>query len=120
GNTTTIDAIEFLRRFLLHVLLVGFVKIRHYGLVAAANATTKLEVARSLPARPTRIAPASPSHIDPPPTWRELLLALTGIDLLVCPACRTRSMERHPLPRWRPPDYFMSTAPELRALSARR
>ena len=100
GNTTTIDAVEFVRRFLLHVLPAGFVKIRHYGLVAAANASTKLEVAR----RCLLDAPAAPqpSRLDPPPTWRELLLALTGIDVLVCPACRRRSMERHPLPPRRP------------------
>jgi hypothetical protein len=30
----TLDAIEFLRRFLQHVLPKGFVKIRHYGLLA--------------------------------------------------------------------------------------
>jgi Putative transposase/Transposase zinc-binding domain len=101
GNTTTIDAVEFVRRFLLHVLPVGFVKIRHYGLVAAANATTKLEVARRcLLGEPSAL---QPSRLDPPPTWRDLLFALTGIDVLVCPACRSRSMERHPLPP-RPPD----------------
>jgi hypothetical protein len=96
GNTTTIDAVEFVRRFLLHVLPSGFVKIRHYGLVAAANATTKLELARrrllDSPATP------SPSPVEPPPTWRELLLILTGIDVLLCPACRSPSMEKHPLP----------------------
>ncbi len=72
GNTTTINAIEFVRRFLLHVLPSGFVKIRHYGLVAAANATTRLEVAR----RCLLDVPATepPSHVDPSPTWRELLL----------------------------------------------
>jgi hypothetical protein len=30
----TLDAIEFIRRFLLHVLPSGFVKIRHFGLLA--------------------------------------------------------------------------------------
>jgi hypothetical protein len=96
GNTTTIDAVEFVRRFLLHVLPSGFVKIRHYGLVAAANATTKLELARRrLLDNPATL---SPSPVEPPPTWRELLLILTGIDVLLCPACRSCSMERHPLP----------------------
>jgi Putative transposase len=46
GKTTTINAVEFIRRFLLHVLPAGFVKIRHYGLLAAANVNTKLETAR--------------------------------------------------------------------------
>lgn len=101
GNTTTVDAVEFVRRFLLHVLPTGFVKIRHYGLVAAANVTTKLEVAR----RCLLVTPPTPppSGMAPTPTWREMLLLLTGIDVLLCPACRCRSMERHPLPH-RPPD----------------
>jgi Putative transposase len=30
----TLDALEFMRRFLLHVLPRGFVKIRHFGLLA--------------------------------------------------------------------------------------
>jgi hypothetical protein len=33
-RTMTVSAVEFLRRFLLHVLPRGFVRIRHYGLLA--------------------------------------------------------------------------------------
>lgn len=44
----TLPALEFIRRFLLHVLPSGFVKIRHYGLMAPCNAKTKLEKARTL------------------------------------------------------------------------
>lgn len=95
GNTTTIDAVEFVRRFLLHVLPTGFVKIRHYGLAAAANAT-KLDLVRRCLLDPS--AALQPSRIEPPPTWQELLVLLTGIDVLVCPACRNRSIERHPVP----------------------
>lgn len=110
GKTTTVDAVEFVRRFLLHVLPTGFVKIRHYGLVAAANATTKLEVARRCllhSEQQALVQPPSPSKTVAP-TWRELLFALTGIDVLVCPTCGDRSMERHPLAepgrQSRPPD----------------
>lgn len=39
----TLSADEFLRRFLLHVLPKGFVRIRHYGLLASANVKTKLK-----------------------------------------------------------------------------
>jgi len=55
GKTTTVDAVEFVRRFLLHVLPAGFVKIRHYGLVAAANVNTKLETARGSASRDTPV-----------------------------------------------------------------
>jgi hypothetical protein len=45
---------------------------------------------------------------EAPPSWRDLLLALTGIDLLVCPVCRSRPMERRPFDdsttSSRPPD----------------
>ena len=39
----TLSADEFLRRFLLHVLPKGFVRIRHYGLLASPNVKTKLK-----------------------------------------------------------------------------
>jgi len=82
GKTITLAPVEFLRRFLMHVLPRGFTKIRHYGLMGATNAGTRLETARGLlgptapPARPTR------------PTWIERLLALTGIDRSLCPRCQ--------------------------------
>jgi hypothetical protein len=38
----SLDAEEFARRFLLHVLPSGFTKIRHYGLLASRNVGTKL------------------------------------------------------------------------------
>ena len=37
-----LSAIEFIRRFLLHVLPKRFVRIRHYGLLASRNVTTRL------------------------------------------------------------------------------
>jgi hypothetical protein len=96
GNAVTLPPDEFIRRFLLHVLPKGFVKIRHFGLVAASNATTRLETARRLlQPDPTPSAPKAA------PDWRELLQQLTGIDLARCPACGARAMTRHPLP---PPD----------------
>lgn len=107
GNTTSVDGVEFVRRFLLHVLPTGFVKIRHYGLVAAANVNTKLEVARRCLSE--QVTVAQTPHPPVPSTWRDLLLTLTGIDVLVCPACGGRSIARHPMPRIpgnpsRPPD----------------
>ncbi len=44
----TLDADEFIRRFLLHVLPKGFVRIRHYGLLAGRNVDTKLVACRRL------------------------------------------------------------------------
>jgi hypothetical protein len=44
----TLDAGEFIRRFLLHVLPKGFHRIRHYGLLASAGRTANLMRARAL------------------------------------------------------------------------
>jgi Putative transposase. len=97
GKTTTVEAVEFVRRFLLHVLPAGFVKIRHYGLVAAANVTTKLETARRCLLTPGQDEVPKAPPPETPPSWRDLVFALTGIDLLICPVCGSRSMERRPL-----------------------
>ncbi|MBP2629033.1 MAG: family transposase [Firmicutes bacterium] len=49
----TLKGVEFIRRFLMHVLPKGFVKIRHYGLLANRNKKTKLELSRELKGSPT-------------------------------------------------------------------
>jgi hypothetical protein len=47
-KTMTLDAGEFLRRFVQHVLPTGFTKIRHYGLLANRFRAERLAVARGL------------------------------------------------------------------------
>ena len=47
-KTMTLDAVEFLRRFLQHVLPKGFLKIRHYGLLANRQRQEKLQRSRRL------------------------------------------------------------------------
>jgi hypothetical protein len=44
----TLDADEFLRRFVQHVLPKGFVKVRHYGLLANCQRQARLAVCRRL------------------------------------------------------------------------
>ena len=51
-KTMTLDADEFIRRFLLHVLPSGFHRIRHYGLFASAVRAQNIERARQLLAKP--------------------------------------------------------------------
>jgi hypothetical protein len=46
-SVMTLDAVEFIRRFLLHVLPAGFVKIRHFGLLANRNRSQALSLCRS-------------------------------------------------------------------------
>ena len=87
---------EFIRRFLLHVLPHGFVRIRHYGLMASRNVQTKLKTAYRLlqlshPSHPT---PSTEMHRM---SWQQLLFKLTGVDLSVCPNCGGTMLKR-PLP----------------------
>jgi hypothetical protein len=52
GNKTkimTLDAVEFIRRFLLHILPSGFVRIRQYGFLANRARGEKLALCRKLP-----------------------------------------------------------------------
>lgn len=77
----TLDAEEFIRRFLLHVLPKRFVRIRHYGLMAGRNVDTRLERCRALlesAKEPTPPA-ASPSALNLPNPEH---------DPVTCPRCR--------------------------------
>ena len=59
-KTMTLEAREFIRRFLLHVLPSGFHRIRHYGLLGNAHRASHLATARALLSAPPAI-PAAPS-----------------------------------------------------------
>jgi hypothetical protein len=47
SSVMALDAVEFIRRFLLHVLPAGFVKIRHFGLLANRNRRQALALCRA-------------------------------------------------------------------------
>ena len=51
-KTMTLAAVEFMRRFLLHVLPDGFCRIRHYGLFANGHRAEKLALCRRLLSTP--------------------------------------------------------------------
>lgn len=53
SRTMTLTAVEFIRRFLLHVLPTGFMKIRHYGFLANRFRAAKREQCRRLLHVPT-------------------------------------------------------------------
>jgi hypothetical protein len=54
-KTMTLDADEFIRRFLLHVLPGGFHRIRHYGLLANGSRKASLAMVRSLLGQPSAL-----------------------------------------------------------------
>jgi hypothetical protein len=65
-RTTSLDALEFLRRFLQHVLPDGFMKVRHFGLLHASCAippdTLRLLIVQAHPLdfKPTQSVPPTP------------------------------------------------------------
>jgi len=93
--TATLTHDHFLRRFLLHVLPDGFTKIRHYGLFAPGAARDKLALARARLAEECVAAPTRDASA--PKDFRELLLALTGVDLRLCPSCGVGLLVRRAL-----------------------
>lgn len=52
-KSVTMKGFEFIRRFLMHILPKGFVKIRYYGLLANRNKKTKLVLCRELTKSPS-------------------------------------------------------------------
>jgi hypothetical protein len=69
----TLEAGEFIRRFLLHVLPKGFHRIRHYGLLASAGRKQNIARARELLATPRAEAECSATgnaDTTAPTDWR--------------------------------------------------
>ena len=81
-KTMALPAAEFLARFLVDVLPDGFVRIRHFGLLANRGRTAKLARCRELLAVEPPELPAAPESVA------ALLLRLPGLDLTRCPVCR--------------------------------
>jgi len=85
----TLDGIEFLRRFTMHILPRQFVKIRRFGIY---NHTTKKNLA-------LKFMPEEKPGIDdlvkrkqPPETNLQRLERLTGINPCICPVCKKGQM----------------------------
>lgn len=60
-----LTAVEFLRRFLLHVIPSGFMRIRHYGILANCKRHQKLARCRELLHAPVVAGAATPPAADP-------------------------------------------------------
>jgi hypothetical protein len=82
----TLDADEFLRRFLLHVVPRGFMRIRHFGLLANRTRRGTVTRCRDLLGQP-------PLEDLPPESVAVLLHRLTGVDLSRCTVCGEGRMQ---------------------------
>lgn len=82
----TLKSGEFIRRFLLHVLPSGFMKIRHFGFLSNTKKKDNIQRCREL------IGDNSPLPERIKKSASELMLELTGTDIARCPCCQQGTM----------------------------
>jgi hypothetical protein len=85
-ESVTITAVEFIRRFLLHSLPKGFVRVRYYGYLSNRNRSANLNTIRQLMG-------LSPSPAKEMASFGEMMRKLTGIDITTCPCCNKGRMQ---------------------------
>lgn len=83
NKVMTLDASEFIRRFLMHVLPDKFVKIRYYGFLSNRNQKTKLTKCKELLGVPSEGNQEAMNLTN----WQDTLLKITGIDIRKCQHC---------------------------------
>lgn len=76
-----LKADEFIRRFLLHVLPQGFVKIRYFGFMFHRDKQQNIELIRKLLGAVTVLTKKGEE------TVKQIMLRVTGIDISLCPKC---------------------------------
>lgn len=87
-NEITLSHLEFMRRFLMHVLPTGFQKIRYYGFLSNRFKRDNLHLIASLLGKKLFVATLKTMKKD------ELLKILWNIDVNICPSCGGYNM-RH-------------------------
>ena len=86
-KTMTLAAVEFIRRFFLHVLPRGFMKIRYYGFLANTCKKKSVLLIRRLIGKYMEVR----AFVQE--TTREKVFRLTGRDILLCPHCKSGLMD---------------------------
>jgi len=81
SKSITVSARELIRRYLLHILPTGFMKIRYYGFLASANKKGSIPLIQRL------IDPHFKNTEKQEETIQEVMLRLTGNDISRCPEC---------------------------------
>jgi hypothetical protein len=109
-KTASLPAEEFLRRFLQHVLPDGFLRLRHYGLLANRGKQQRLAQCRQLLGVRSVAA-----QQNPPPTVADWLRQWLGIDPARCPCCGD-VLHRQLLPPHRPATPLLAPPPAPRVV----
>lgn len=81
----TLEATEFIHRFLMHVLPCGFYKVRYYGLLASVNQSKKEVCCQLIGSQPPPILLKGLTAI-------EVLKITTGNNPMECPKCKNGNM----------------------------
>ena len=90
---TLLKTCNQLQRFLLHILPPGFVRIRHYGLLANRCKASALRQCRQL------LGQLVDLPVAPPKTVAQWVQQWTGLDITRCPQCGYQPLVRTPVPR---------------------
>ena len=83
----TLNAHEFIRRFLLHVLPSGFMKIRYFGFLSHKNKKQAITLIRKLTDPDAKLPEKTVETI------MEMMLRLTDKDITCCPKCGKGKMK---------------------------
>ena len=84
----TIEASEFIRRFLLHVLPNGFQRIRHFGFLSNRYRDAKLTLCRQF----LNVQVSVDTKLKESQDWKARYELLTGRSVDACPVCRSGRM----------------------------
>ncbi len=87
----TISTSEFIRRFLTHVLPGSYMRIRHFGFLANRNRKENIACVKSL------LGISCYGDQGKEQSVQELMLKITGKDILKCPRCKAGTMTLHHL-----------------------
>ena len=97
----TLDGVEFLRRFSMHILPHRFVKIRRYGIYSSR--------ARAL--KKSQGNPKMTINVRATETAQQKLKRITGFDVYLCPFCKQGNMYKiEEMPKVRSPANMYSQA----------
>ena len=106
----TLKGQEFLRRFCMHILPKGYIRMRHYGIFASKNKAKELNIAK----KDLNQAPWKKLKID----WKTIALEKLKVDVTKCSKCKTGLMKiTEILQLQRGPPVFRIT-PNLNFLTA--
>ena len=81
-----LDVIEFIRRFMLHIVPYRFVRIRYYGLLAHRN--KKKSIIDCFNYFDIKIETECSEKRE----WYDIYFDVTGFDIKICPKCKSGEM----------------------------